>query len=223
MKQDDAAQPVKDTAESEKVVSQEDSLTEMPEESMEILASAIWQFLNTAAEDILSVNPEDIKAWMADNGMSLTDMLDPNNLRQMVLDLNGLTDVAGFLTDETALGEWTQIQNLFQEFLTENAPLIEQWHAAVEASAAGQEVVSELLQMPVRKDSDPEAVQPEQVNAETQQPEQSDSIRTEETPEQDAEQENDTRSKDELENTGQPEQRMDTRMENPAGAFLLIK
>lgn len=95
------------------------------EEAMEALVTSVLEFLNGIAKDVVAVDPGAIQDWMQEHGMSLSDMLNPDNLKQMVLDLNGLSDPAGFLTNGEALAEWNEIQARLAELLAANETAVE--------------------------------------------------------------------------------------------------
>lgn len=170
-----AAMTQKDTKPAEKAVEKNEmpsSAEEMDEpavtEAMAELVTAVMDLLSQMAEDVLSVSPQDVEQWMITNEMSLADMLDPQNLRQMVLDLNGLNGVGGFLTDADALGQWNEIQNMLNDFLSSHEGLLEQMQSM---ESTGQENVLYMTGswdelQGLAQEADGQSVQPESLDEE---------------------------------------------------------
>ncbi len=117
---------------------------EPSEEAMEALVTSVLEFLNGIAEEVVLVDPEAIQDWMQEHGMSLSDMLNPENLKQMVLDLNGLSDAAGLLTNGEALAEWNEIQARLEELLGANETIAEDLQQLELSGKLGQADAAEL-------------------------------------------------------------------------------
>jgi len=120
------AKPVEKAEKNEMVSSAEKTDEPAVTEAMAELVTAVMDLLSEMAEDVLSVSPQDVEQWMITHEMSLADMLDPQNLRQLVMDLNGLNSVGGFLIDADALGQWNEIQDMLNDFLNSHEALLEQ-------------------------------------------------------------------------------------------------
>lgn len=70
--------------------------TLIPEEQLLVILGTIQQ----AIMDVLNIDMEELNKQMDDLGIETTDLLNPESLRQLVLNSNGESEITAFLTDE---------------------------------------------------------------------------------------------------------------------------
>lgn len=114
-KKADICQSEKMTGEKEKLVEKTD-VTEksVPEEKAAVMSepedelsqeaveavSALMQQMVTLVSEVTGVSEEELGQAMDELGMTVTDFMDGDSLKQLLLKLNGSNDVTDFLTDE---------------------------------------------------------------------------------------------------------------------------
>lgn len=79
------------------------------EEQMQEIQSAC-QVMKNAVMETLNVSEEEVLQAMETLGLSMTALLDPANLSQLVLSLGGETDTSSLLTDESLFGQLQALQ-----------------------------------------------------------------------------------------------------------------
>ena len=72
--------------------------------------------LKSMIADILGVSEDEIEEVLEQNGMTMMDMLDIQNLQKMFLELKGFDDSAAILTDAGANELWMQLSDMLDDF-----------------------------------------------------------------------------------------------------------
>lgn len=98
----------------------DDSKTDQTEDiagNEELLAQiqTMLQSIGQTVMDQLNLSPEEFNQMLTDQGLSLTDLLQPENLQQFVLANSGKTDVLAFITDENLADTMKQLLQTIQE------------------------------------------------------------------------------------------------------------
>lgn len=92
------------------VISEEDLL------KMQQLIAEMGLNIATAVQQVLNLSEEELKSVMDQLGMKMTDLLQPDNLKQLILTVNGAEDVSELLTNEKMAMEFskltTELENL---------------------------------------------------------------------------------------------------------------
>lgn len=84
------------------------------EEQIDAVTQAVSAIVNAYCE-AFGLTVDDFKAFLEENDISVSDLLDPAKVQSIVMQLNGITDSVDILTDD---GIFDSIRNL--EFVTEN-------------------------------------------------------------------------------------------------------
>ena len=119
--------------------------SEVDELSEELLC--ILQSIQEAVMNLLKLTPEELKAMLNDQGLSLTDLADPNALQQLVMASSNRTDVMDFLTDGELKATLDQLIEQVDGILKEADPKLtaEELRAALKELEDGQEQAMKLL------------------------------------------------------------------------------
>ena len=98
------------------------------------------------AAQILNVTPEELKAAMDSLEFDVADLTDRNNVAQLILMLNGSTDISDMLVNSEMLGEFTKLNGFIEETLTEAGITPEDLKAYMENA---EQIPSEDMVKPV--------------------------------------------------------------------------
>ena len=72
--------------------------------------------LKSLIADILDVSEEDIEEVLEQNGMTMLDILVPQNLQDLFVQVEGMEDFSDILTDDSANRLWIQLSQSVSEF-----------------------------------------------------------------------------------------------------------
>jgi flagellar hook-length control protein FliK len=100
-----------ETTATEKTEEDKKITTEQPTEYEMLLAqiSGMLQKLQEAVMEQLNLTSEELDQLLAEQGMSITDLLQPEKLQQLVLASKGVEDILAALTDEDLAGTMKQL------------------------------------------------------------------------------------------------------------------
>ena len=156
VQKDDAVQ--KDTA-PEKVADQtkktevpDDTVVEIPPEIVEIVAESMTNLLTEA----LSVTEEELTGMLEESGVSLGELIEPETLKQFVLDAGGKTDV-DLLTDENLANTVSELTDAMAALVEENNITDYETFAKAVASLVEEtaQTVTEEITVPVQEQETP--------------------------------------------------------------------
>ena len=156
VQKDDAVQ--KDTA-PEKVADQtkktevpDDTVVEIPPEIVEIVAESMTNLLTEA----LSVTEEELNGMLEESGVSLGELIEPETLKQFVLDAGGKTDV-DLLTDENLANTVSELTDAMAALVEENNITDYETFAKAVASLVEEtaQTVTEEITVPVQEQETP--------------------------------------------------------------------
>ncbi len=105
---------------------------------------AMLQTIGQAVMDQLKLSPEEFNQLLSDQSMSLTDLLQPENLQQLVLAGSGATDVMDALTDEKLADTMKQLLQTVGDIVKDSGLSQEQIKALVEQAKASAALQTEL-------------------------------------------------------------------------------
>lgn len=157
--------------EQSKAADNSEAETSVPEEQLVEQISAFLQNVQQTIMDALNLTSEQFEQLLADQGMGLTDLLQPGNLQQFILASQGKSDITAVLTDENLAATMKDLLQSVEDLQT-NAELgltadqmkeilmkAEQMKAAVQNQAASLSTVSdEKVTEEGKKENQPEAV-----------------------------------------------------------------
>lgn len=98
---------------------------EKPEETAEAIMAAAAEMIQQVA-DTMQVDTGEVTGKLEELGMEQTDVLNPQNLSKLILQIAGAEDASVLITDETLYGSYQQIMSQLQNVLHESAGLLEQ-------------------------------------------------------------------------------------------------
>jgi flagellar hook-length control protein FliK len=114
----DAVSGVKDESiVSQKQAEEMDQLEDEPAASDELLAQ-IMTMLQSVQEVVmqqLNLTSEELDQLLSEQGMTLSDLLQPENLQQLILASNGQMDISAVLTDENLAAAMKDLMNTIEE------------------------------------------------------------------------------------------------------------
>lgn len=117
-------------------------------ETVEAIGDAAQQIIIEVAEE-LDITPAEVIDTMQEIGLTMTDLLDPANMTELVTALSGNQDTVTLLTDENL---YQTLGNL-QEFVTETREnLMDELDLSQEALNEVLDQTEELMQQPIPKD-----------------------------------------------------------------------
>lgn len=91
---------------------------ETDEEVLEVLGSAAYEMMRQVA-DVLGVSLEDIQSTMEALGMEELDILNPNKLGELLLNMSGSEDSLTLLTNEELYADYQQVMERLQSMMQE--------------------------------------------------------------------------------------------------------
>lgn len=91
---------------------EEDTTDVMVDEQLLAQITGMLQAIQEAVMDALNLSPEELNQLLNQQGMTITDLLQTENLQQLVLANNGQTNILAVLTDETLAN---QMNDLLQQ------------------------------------------------------------------------------------------------------------
>lgn len=107
--------------ETEQAVSNADTVSDETAESVEKLENAVAE----AVKDILDIDEEELEKLLAEMGIGLMDLMNPQILTQFVVKAEGENDISVLLTDEQISGKLTDLMAKMQEIASENPEAVE--------------------------------------------------------------------------------------------------
>ena len=117
-------------------------------ETVEAIGDAAQQIIIEVAEE-LDITPAEVIDTMQEIGLTMTDLLEPANMTELVTALSGNQDTVTLLTDENL---YQTLGNL-QEFVTETREnLMDELDLSQEALDEVLDQTEELVQQPIPKD-----------------------------------------------------------------------
>lgn len=91
---------------------------EVDEEVLEVLGSAACEMMQQVA-DVLGVSLEDVQSTMEALGMEELDILNPNKLGELLLNMSGSEDSLALLTNEELYADYQQVMEQLQSMMQE--------------------------------------------------------------------------------------------------------
>lgn len=93
-----------------------------PDEQLVAQIEALLANVQQTVMDALKLSPEEFNQLLSDQGMSVTDLLQPENLQQFILASQGTTDITAVLTDENLAATMKDLMKSVDE-LMQNADM----------------------------------------------------------------------------------------------------
>ncbi len=118
---DNQAKKTLDATQAEAVKSNQSEETIPDEATMEKIAGLLEAVKQTVME-LLNLNSEEFDQLLSDQGLSLADLLEPQNLQELVLANSEATDILAVLTDENLADTMNQLMQSVEK-LTDEANL----------------------------------------------------------------------------------------------------
>ena len=148
--------PVKDATDN---TVKENGMTEgQTEEAMEVLGTAANEMMQQVA-DTLGMSVEELKQLMDDMGMSMMDILNPEQLSALILKAAGVTDTMALITNEALYGNFKQLMDKQQQLLADAGSQLQMSNEqilaeleklqAVDMNAAMQDALAQMQEEPV--------------------------------------------------------------------------
>ena len=81
--------------------------------------AAMLQTVGQTVMETLNLSQEQFNQFLSDQGMSITDLLQPDNLQQFILASNGQTDISAVLTDEKLEAMMKDLMTAVDEIVTD--------------------------------------------------------------------------------------------------------
>ena len=139
--------------------------TKAPKKDSDI--QEISEEILVGAAQVLNITPEELKAALETIGLNIEDLTDRNNVAQLILSLNGSTDISDMLVDNGMLETFNELNDFIAETLSEAGisanefkDLIMADREAVIASGNVQAADTEPEEEPKVKAGDEEAFAP---------------------------------------------------------------
>ncbi len=98
----------KDAVNQEKDISSTDSVDSVEQESTDVVNEALAKLKKSICE-ILNISEEELDDMLQQLGLTMFDLLQPENIQLLVMKNAGTTDPSVFLTDETVADAYTKI------------------------------------------------------------------------------------------------------------------
>lgn len=105
-------------------------------------AAECFNDLKEQIAEILEISEEELEGIMAESGIALLDLLNPNVLQQLVLQVNDVSDGAALLTNEALCNQLTDLLGAVEEFMQSNN--VEELASAVEF--LGEQELNDVLE-----------------------------------------------------------------------------
>ena len=140
------------TDQPQKAELQEEAAVEIPPEIVEIVAESMTNILTEA----LSVSEEELNGMLEESGVSLGELIEPETLKQFVLDAGGKTDV-DLLTDENLANTVSELTDAMAALVEENNITDYETFAKAVASLVEEtaQTVTEDITVPVQEQETP--------------------------------------------------------------------
>lgn len=112
--------------------------------------SSMNNSIKTVVKDTLQISDEELEKIMSQLGLQMTDLLQPENLKKLVLAANGTNDASSFLTNETMTSQFTQLADQLEKL-----DLSSQFGVSKEELSKLLETANQQLQPVIQKESMP--------------------------------------------------------------------
>jgi flagellar hook-length control protein FliK len=89
-----------------------------PKELIEQIAGML-ESLRQAVMQVLNLSSQDLDQLMMEQGLEITDLLEPTNLQQLVISNSGETNLLAVLTDENLSGKMEQLLTMLEDIKAE--------------------------------------------------------------------------------------------------------
>ena len=123
-----------------------------PETSKKADAPETADEMLAGAAEVLNITPEELKAALEAIGLNIEDLTDRNNVAQLILSLNGSSDISDMLVDNGMLETFNELNDFIAETLSEAGMSANEFKDLIAADREAA-VVSETVQT---ADTEPE-------------------------------------------------------------------